>query len=380
MAPSVKEKVNILWFRNGLRLHDNEPLTKAVEDKECKLLPLFIFDGETPTTKFCKYNKLSFLLECLEDIDTQLWYHGGKLNLVEGDPKDVFKALSKKFSIQKICFDQDCEAIWLERDNAVKNFCGTHRIEVVECIGQTLWDPMEIIEANGGIPPLTYGQFCHVTKAIGPPRRPVPNVDLSSVNFLALEDHPDIVSSLTVFPNLPTPQMLGIMREGEEEKIYKGGEKLALKYFDRRIKYERESFMSGAFLPNRREPDILNPPKSLSPDLKFGNLSVKKFYWAVMDAWNEVHDDDPPGSYTIVSQLIWREFFYAMSANNPFYGEMERNPICINIPWYDNNKHLEAFLAGETGFPFIDAGVKQLKKEGWTHHIVRNALSMFLTR
>ena len=81
-----------------------------------------------------------------------------------------------------------------------------------------------------------------------------------------------------------------------------------------------------------------------------------------------------------MSQLIWREFFYAMSANNPFYGEMERNPICINIPWYDNDKQLEAYMNGNTGYPFIDAGVRQMKKEGWTHHIVRNALSMFLTR
>ena len=138
--------------------------------------------------------------------------------------------------------------------------------------------------------------------------------------------------------------------------------------------------MNGAFLPNRREPDILNPPKSLSPDLKFGCISVKKFYWGVMDAWDEVNGADTPSTYTIVSQLIWREFFYAMSANNPFYGEMERNPICINVPWYENEKHLEAYLSGNTGYPFIDAGVRQLKKEGWTHHIVRNALSMFLTR
>ena len=69
---------------------------------------------------------------------------------------------------------------------------------------------------------------------------------------------------MTVFPNLPTPQMLGIEREADEDKIYRGGEKLALKYFYRRIKYERESFMSGSFLPNRRDPDILNPPKSSS--------------------------------------------------------------------------------------------------------------------
>jgi len=377
---SKKEKVNILWFRNGLRLHDNESLLKATEDKSCKLLPMFIFDGETPTTKHCKYNKMAFLLECLEDIDTQLWYHGGKLNLFEGEPAKVFRILSKHFSIQKICFDQDCEAIWLERDNAVKNFCGTHRIEVEETIGQTLWDPLEIIETNGGSPPLTYGHFCHVTKAIGPPRRPVSDVDLKDVEFIEVEMYPEVLSSLTVFPNLPTPQMLGIMRENDEEKIYKGGERVALKYLGRRIKYERDSFLGGSFLPNRREPDILNPPKSLSPDLKFGCISVKRFYWDVMDAWNEVHENDPPGSYTIVSQLIWREFFYAMSANNPFYGEMERNPICINVPWYQNQEHLDAYLTGNTGYPFIDAGVRQLLKEGWTHHIVRNALSMFLTR
>ena len=130
-SSSGKEKVNILWFRNGLRLHDNGALMKAAEDKSCKLLPLFIFDGETPTTRqvflivllycilmrldvkieelhtrHCRYNKMAFLLECLEDIDTQLWYHGGRLNLVEGEPAAVIKELSKHFAIQRICFDQ----------------------------------------------------------------------------------------------------------------------------------------------------------------------------------------------------------------------------------------------------------------------------------
>ena len=85
-------------------------------------------------------------------------------------------------------------------------------------------------------------------------------------------------------------------------------------------------------------------------------------------------------SYSIVSQLIWREFFYCMSANNPFYAEMDRNPICIDIPWYDIPNQLAAFEEGKTGFPLIDAGIRQMKQEGWIHHIIRNALSMFLTR
>ena len=76
-------------------------------------------------------------------------------------------------------------------------------------------------------------------------------------------------------------------------------------------------------------------------------------------------------SYSIVSQLIWREFFYCMSANNPFYAEMDRNPICIDIPWYDNPDQLAAFEEGRTGFPLIDAGIRQMKEEGWIHHIIR---------
>ena len=377
---SLKENVNILWFRNGLRLHDNQSLHKSTADKTRKLLPIFIFDGETPTTRHCKYNKMSFLLECLEDLDTQFWYLGGKLNMVEGNPVEVFRKISRHFTIDKLCFDQDCEPIWLKRDNDVKDFCGTHRIDVEESIGQTLWDPLEIIEANGGSPPLTCAQFCHVTKGIGPPQRPVEDVDLKGIQFAELEDCEDLLTELTVFPNIPTPQMLGIEKEGDMDKIYKGGERLALKYFDRRIKHEREAFTQGTYLPNRRDPDILNPPKSLSPDLKFGCISVKRFYWAVIDAWNEVNAGSPPGTYNIVSQLIWREFFYAMSANNPFYAEMDRNPVCISIPWYNNEKDLNLYLSAKTGYPFIDAGVRQLVKEGWVHHIVRNALSLFLTR
>ena len=262
----------------------------------------------------------------------------------------------------------------------MKNYCVTHRIKVCESIQQSLWDPLEIIETNGGTPPLTYSHFCHVIKTIGPPPRPLPDVDLRDVQFLELDSYPHMLDVLTIFPLLPTPQMLGIDRESDENKIYHGGERIALKYLERRVRLEKEGFTRDIFLPNKSEPDILNNPKSLSPDLKFGSVSVRRFYWAVMDAWKEVNDHDPPGTFAIVSQLIWREFFYAMSANNPFYGEMEKNPICINVPWYDNKDHLKAFLSGETGYPFIDAGIRQTKKEGWTHHIVRNALSMFLTR
>merc|ERR1719481_2210761 len=265
----------------------------------------------TPTTTNCRWNKMMFLLECLEDLDTSFSQAGGRLYMAMGQPREVFTKLSNHLNINKVCFDQDCESIWA-----------------------TLWDPLEIIDANGGSPPLTYSQFCHVTQGIGPPKRPIDDIDLDDTDFVELEEFDELLSSLTVFPTTPTPDMVGVEKEGGENKIYKGGEKNALKYFNRRMKWEKDAFLDGSFLPNRRNPDILLPPKSLSPDLKFGALSVKKFYWGIQDAWTDAHDSDPPASasYSIVSQLIWREFFYAMSTNNPFYGEISRNPVCIAVP------------------------------------------------
>jgi len=372
-----RDRVNIVWFRNGLRLHDNAPLHKAKDDETAKVLCLFIWDGETPVTKMCGYNKIQFLVECLQDIDNQLKSVNSRLYCVAGDPVDVFKQLSKKYKIGKICFDQDAEPIWIQRDNAVKNFSVSHKIDVVETIGSTLWDPLEIIEANGNAPPLTYSHFCHVTSALGEPARPCDDIDLSTVSFLDIDE--DVLEELKFYPSVPTPETLGFIKNGEK-KIYGGGETKALKFFNQRVQFEKEAFLDGSFLPNRRDPDILKPPKSLSPDLKFGCISVKRFYWAITDSFVQVHEGNPAPSYAIVSQLIWREFFYVMSVNNPYYAEIERNPICINIPWYKDEKRLESYLAGKTGYPFIDAGIEQIKIEGWCHHVVRNAVSMFLTR
>ena len=149
----------------------------------------------------------------------------------------------------------------------------------------------QVIEANGGFPPLTYAQFCHVSKAVGPPPRPRDDVDLSNVDFVDLATAENLVSdNLTLFPTTPSPEMLGIERDPlwKEKKIYNGGEREALKYYVKRIEHEKTAFLEGTFMPNRKDPDIFNPPKSLSPDLRYGCLSVRKFYWAAMDAWEEV--------------------------------------------------------------------------------------------
>lgn len=89
--------------------------------------------------------------------------------------------------------------------------------------------------------------------------------------------------------------------------------------------------------------------------------NYSRFYWSVHDLYDQVIEGQVPANSRVNGQLIWRDYFYTMSVNNPYYGEMERNPICLDIPWQKNDAHLKAWKDGKTGYPFIDAVMRQLK-------------------
>lgn len=145
---------------------------------------------------------------------------------------------------------------------------------------------------------------------------------------------------------------------------WKGGEQKALELLRMRLKVEEEAFASGTYLPNQSNIDLLGPPTSLSAALRFGCLSVRKFYYAIHDKFSEVQKKSRfqfPGGHHITSQLIWREYFYTMSVKNTHYGEMKDNPICLKIPWrLPNDGEILKWKEGRTGIPIIDAAMRQL--------------------
>lgn len=105
---------------------------------------------------------MRFLLDSLEDIDRQLQSEtdgGGRLVICQGQPVEIFRRLNEKVRLHKICVEQDCEPIWNERDESVKQLCVELGIKFVEKISHTLWNPRTVIETNGGIAPLTYQMF-----------------------------------------------------------------------------------------------------------------------------------------------------------------------------------------------------------------------------
>lgn len=196
----------------------------------------------------------------------------------------------------------------------------------------------------------------------------------------------ELAKELNLLDTIPTSEELGIFPECSNHKrkiCWIGGEKQALLNLQKRLLIEEKAFREGYYLPNQANPNLLETPTSQSAALRHGCLSVRRFYWNIHDLFQKIHSNLLPSAPNITGQLIWREYFYTMSVNNPFYGEMKRNKICLNIPWHDNQQsqdNFELWKAGKTGFPFIDAVMRQLLQEGWIHHVARNAVACFLTR
>ncbi|XP_034243121.1 cryptochrome-1 [Thrips palmi] len=382
LIEEISPKGSVLWFRRGLRLHDNPALLKALSVKQ-EFYPIFIFDGlSAGVTKDTSYNRVRFLLECLQDLDEQLQQRMGKLYFIRGDPKNVFEAIHKIKPLESVSFELDPEPIWASRDNKVKTCLENCGIKWTEEISHTLWDPHEIIETNGGIPPLTYEMFLHTVSIIGAPPRPVDDPDWTGVQFGKLPQH--LGDDIEVFQSIPSPEKLGYFPPKVfSEKIieWTGGEQKALLKMNERLKVEENAFLNGFYLPNQAKPDILGPPTSQSAALCFGCLSVRKFYWAIHDMYSRIYSGHSQSNQHITGQLIWREFFYTMCVQNQYYGEMERNPICLNISWKEDvQDEIQKWENGQTGYPFIDAVMRQMHQEGWVHHVARNAVACFLTR
>lgn len=329
---------------------------------------------------------MKYLLESLTDLDEQLKEKGGNgLLIFQGNPAYIFRTLITELGINKICYEQDCEPIWRQRDEKIEYLCEELGVERIEKVAHTLWDPKLIIETNGGFPPLTYQMMLHTISVIGPPNRPIEKaVDFSNINFGVIPDY--LVNELKLMETIPTPEDFSIFPENTNSEVFltwKGGEKRALEQLQLRLEVERNAFENGTYLPNQANIDLIGQPTSMSAALRFGCLSVRKFYYEIHDRVHKVQKTNPffPGGNHITGQLIWREYFYTMSVNNPNYGQMKGNPICLDIAWRQPNKQeVSVWKSGKTGIPIIDAAMRQLLAEGWLHHVMRNLVATFLTR
>ncbi|XWS11845.1 hypothetical protein CRYUN_Cryun37aG0036000 [Craigia yunnanensis] len=370
---------SLMWFRKGLRIHDNPALEYASRGSTC-VYPLFVIDPHymepdpnafSPGSTRAGINRIRFLLESLVDLDLSFKKLGSRLLVLKGEPSEVLIRCLKEWDVKKLCFEYDTDPYYQALDNKVKNHASSAGIEIFSPVSHTLFNPTDIIEKNGGRPPLSYQSFL---KLAGEPSWASSSlsVDLSSIPPVGDVGSCEILQ-------VPTLKELGYVETDQNDFTpFKGGESEAL----RRL---RESLSNKEWVANFEKPKgdpsaYIKPATTvLSPYLKFGCLSSRYFYQCLVDVYKNVkRHTSPPVS--LVGQLLWREFFYTVAFGTPNFDKMRGNKICKQIPWNDDDELLAAWREARTGYPWIDAIMIQLRKSGWMHHLARHCVACFLTR
>uniref|UniRef100_W8BJA9 Cryptochrome-1 n=1 Tax=Ceratitis capitata TaxID=7213 RepID=W8BJA9_CERCA len=369
----------IHWFRKGLRVHDNPALnliiTKAnSEPTKYYVRPIFILDAALIQWLRVGANRWRFLQQTLVDLDANLRKVNTQLYVVRGTPATVFSRIIKDWRVSLLTYETDIEPYALKRDADVQRLAKEAGVKVETFCTHTIYNPELVIQRNGGSAPLTYQKFLSVIEKIkvAPALGKLDSlIDVQPPPKDALElENANCYACPTIDELVKRPEELGANK-------FPGGETEALRRMNAAL--SDESWVAAFEKPNTA-PNSLDPSTTvLSPYLKFGCLSARLFHQRLMDILKR-HPKHSKPPVSLHGQLLWREFYYTAAASESNFDRMLGNKFCMQIPWEINEEHLTAWTHGRTGYPFIDAIMRQLRQEGWIHHLARHAVACFLTR
>ena len=353
----------IFIFRRDLRTKDNIGFIKAVEyciKHSCSLIPVFIFNpvqiDKNINTYFSQHSA-NFMMDCLSMLESEL---KGSLRFYEADTPDVLP------TARAIFYNKDYTPYAIKRDEQLDAFCKKHDIEVFSYEDYTLFN-MNMIMTDQGNPYSVYTPFynkCIENIASIPKPRSV-----SFEKVLA----PHKVNDTDV----KLDDMKAKYYEFDKDKITVpvAGRKAALKRINRLSKFD--------YAETRDNPSIDGTTK-LSPYMKYGCISVREVLFDAIKKYDLKHQ--------LVKELLWREFYAQLTFHNPhvLLGQISnqknkafQKKYIDKVVWLvtsEQDDWLQRWKDGRTGFPFVDAGMRQLKATGWLHNRLRMVTGMFLTK
>ncbi|CAK8996235.1 unnamed protein product [Durusdinium trenchii] len=354
-----------VWFRKCLRLHDNEALVKACAFSE--VVPFFILDPHFNRSAV-GVNRFAFLLQSLQDLDAQLRLRGSRLLVFQGRPHEVLADLfngKAGVRLSRLYFEKDTEPYARSRDVQVECLAKEHRVSIESFSGHTLLDIDATVANPKFKPPISMKSMQSIMTAAGPIRKPFDIPKIPPLNIEGFE----------------VPKISNIYSEVPTSTGFPGGEQEALSRLrhvcadaDYVCQFEKPKTASTGRPGCPWEPSTTG----LSPYLKFGCLSVRTAWHAIDQCIRGKRHSEPPQS--LHGQMLFREMFYLLGASVPNFDRNEGNSMCKPIPWGDNPVFLQAWQEGRTGYPFIDALMRQLNQTGYMHHLGRHAVACFLTR
>ncbi len=332
-----QQGIAIFWFRRDLRLDDNVGLFHALQSKY-QVIPLFIFDEAILDSLPKDDARVGFIYDSLLKINAKLQEIGSSLLVKKGKTEDVWLSLIKEYDVKEVFFNKDYEPYAIKRDLAICEILKLNKVKPFDFKDQVIFEEKEIVKADG-LPYTVYtpykNKWLEKYKSIAP----IPEYDTS-------EKLSNCHKNTFTFPSLG--------QIGFEESP---------------IKVIPHNLKNVSNYHETRDFPALDSTTHLSPHLRFGTVSIRKLVnWAALK--NQV----------FLSELIWREFFMQILFSFPKVVSHNFKSAYDGIQWRNDEADFKRWCSGTTGYPMVDAGMRELNQTGYMHNRVRMVVASFLCK
>ena len=331
----MENKIAIFWFRRDLRLEDNVALHNALKSGG-KILPVFIFDEEIIDNLPKDDARVSFIYQTLHQLDTELKKEGSSLLIKKGNPLKIWESLIVEYNITAVYTNKDYEPYAIKRDQEIEAFLTSNNVGFYSYKDQVIFEKDEVVK-NDGLPYTVY--------------TPYKNKWLQK--FHAEIDTNEFVIDFSNFyhftADFPTLKAIGFVESLAKVKPY--------------------NLSSLSNYDEIRDFPFQDKTSYLSPYFRFGLVSVRKMVFFALKT-----------NATFLNELIWREFFMQVLFHFPKVVTNNFRQKYDAIPWRNNEEEFMKWCKGETGYPMVDAGMRQLNKTGYMHNRVRMVTAGFLCK
>nr|WP_295900499.1 deoxyribodipyrimidine photo-lyase [uncultured Bdellovibrio sp.] len=335
-------KVTIFWFRRDLRLHDNAGLFYALKEK-ADVLPLFIFDKDILDKLSNPADaRVSFIYQTVFQLKESLQKKGSDLLVRYGKPQEVFQSLSRELEIDSIYTNQDYEPAARKRDEHIEKWSQKSGIEFKTFKDQTLFEKNEILTDSRK----PYTVFT-----------PYKNKVLATLNDFYLKSYPNEIYE-KAFAKRPKPEKMLSLKE--------------IGFKETEIEFPPLTLLAKTlknYAQTRDYPAIQNGTTHLGIHLRFGTVSIR-----------ELAREAKKFSPVWLSELIWRDFFMQILWHFPEVEKRSFRPEYDNISWRKSPQDFAKWCKGVTGYPLVDAGMRELNATGYMHNRVRMVTASFLCK
>lgn len=347
----------IIWFRQDLRLQDNAALRAVIETGR-PLIAVYIHDpdgeGEWKSGGATQW----WLHHALIDLEQQMEKLGNQLVIRRGDSLHCLRELIRESAAGSVYWNRRYEPVIRKRDASIKNQLREEGIEVKSFNSALLHEPHTISKKDGSPFKVFTPYWKHCTKQ--PKEAPV-QVDLKNAVFFNNTPQSESISSLGLLPSISWDDLF--------YEAWDPTAKGAAKLLKTCVASKLERYEGGR--------DILNEEATsrLSPYLHFGQIGPRQIWHAV-----KANDNGGNGTSRFLAEIGWREFSYALMYHFPHTATEPLRPEFADFPWESDERLMKAWQTGQTGFPVVDAGMRQLWKTGWMHNRARMITASFLVK